>query len=190
MSVSKYINGSVKKIASIVSPAISLTNNLLAINEGTALDATQGKIINDKFGGITFGTNGDGTYGYYKADGSFSPFNEFKLLMHPDYIWKGSLTANQDITIPCGFKPNFMVMSYRSTSGTKTSGAVGVWDLIGRKVVAYWGADAEPFYSNLTAYNSGGVDTYNCSGFTLTRTSSNIIINKSSTMYAVVFLYK
>lgn len=65
--------------------AVTPVNNLLATTAGSPLDAVQGKVLNDKIdgvnsslGGLKFGTDGDGNYGYYGADGSLVPFKAFK----------------------------------------------------------------------------------------------------------------
>jgi len=44
-----------------------------------ALSANQGMILNQKFGGIRFGKDGDGNYGYYKGDDTFVPFKSIGL---------------------------------------------------------------------------------------------------------------
>lgn len=36
-------------------------------------------IVNASLGGLTFGVDGDGNYGYYGADGSLVPFSSFKI---------------------------------------------------------------------------------------------------------------
>ena len=55
-------------------------DNLESDRADLPLSARQGKILNESLGGVRFGVNGDGRYGYYGADDSFIPFSQLKLL--------------------------------------------------------------------------------------------------------------
>lgn len=48
MSVNRFINGALQRIAGAVGDAVPVINNLLTNVAGSALDAMQGKILNDK----------------------------------------------------------------------------------------------------------------------------------------------
>lgn len=73
----------------ILSKMVTLTNNLLATEAGvSAMDAAQGPVIqgqidaiNSNFGGMTFGVDDDGNYGYIKAGAdTVIPFKNFTSL--------------------------------------------------------------------------------------------------------------
>lgn len=73
-----------------------VVDSLSAVSSSTASGKPVGalavKELNNNLGGLRFGTNGDGSCGYYKADGSFVPFKsgfaledlevEFQILKH------------------------------------------------------------------------------------------------------------
>ncbi len=63
------IFGKIKKwFADIKNGAFhTVANNLTTTSANYVLDARQGKKINDKFGGMSFGIDSDGNYGYIKA---------------------------------------------------------------------------------------------------------------------------
>lgn len=52
-----------------------ITSDLNTTTEGYAADMTTVAKINSSLGGLKFGTDGDGNYGYYGADGSLIPFS-------------------------------------------------------------------------------------------------------------------
>ena len=63
--------------------------------------------LNNSLGGLKFGKDGDGNYGYYGADGSLIPFSQISI---------GKFTAvNGTKTINVGFKPKaVIIMSTRA----------------------------------------------------------------------------
>ena len=67
------IDQKLKEIANAGS-AGAIVDNLESDRSDLALSARQGKILNECLGGLRFGTDGDGNYGYYGADGSLIPF--------------------------------------------------------------------------------------------------------------------
>ena len=64
-------------------------------------------LVNNSLGGLKFGKDGDGNYGYYGADGSLIPFSQISI---------GKFTAvNGTKTINVGFKPKaVIIMSTRA----------------------------------------------------------------------------
>ena len=88
MSVNIFKNGILSKIAGAVGDAVPLINNFLTNQAGKgAADANTVYVLNNKIdelnnslGGLNFGKDGDGNYGYYGADGSLIPFSSFKNL--------------------------------------------------------------------------------------------------------------
>ena len=70
----------------------SLSTVSSSTDSGKPVGALAVKELNNNLGGLRFGTNGDGSCGYYKADGSFVPFKsgfaledyniEFSILKH------------------------------------------------------------------------------------------------------------
>lgn len=91
MSVNLFKNGTLTKIARGLKDAtVTITNNLLATKSGTALDAVQGKVLDDKITKVNssltnedaetfnFGVK-DGVRGFFtdpsRADDSFIPFS-------------------------------------------------------------------------------------------------------------------
>ena len=67
------------------------------------------KEVNNSLGGLSFGTDGDGNYGYYGADGSLIPFNR---------VSTGTFTtSSSDSTVQLGFKPKTVFVFNFSSSG-------------------------------------------------------------------------
>lgn len=54
--------------------SVTPVDNLESDRADLPLSARQGKILNDSLGGLRFGVDGDGNYGYYGADDSLIPF--------------------------------------------------------------------------------------------------------------------
>lgn len=188
MSISKYVNNTVKQIGKILAPVLSLTNNLFAVKPGTALDATQGKVLNDKFGDID-----SFTYKYFTSDiigvpiikygyreGRSSKFTFFPTLANklanPDYIWKGDITSGKTTTITCGFRARFIIFSLRYTSTTNTAGGVYIYDMEEGKLTGLWGANTDPKINETHSF----VTSVSDNGFTIS----------DSTNYCVMFVYK
>ena len=63
-----------------------ITSDLNTTTEGYAADMTTVAKINSSLGGLKFGTDGDGNYGYYGADGSLIPFRSAPKLVKYKYI--------------------------------------------------------------------------------------------------------
>lgn len=60
----------------------TVANNLTTTSKNYVLDARQGKILNDKFGGMSFGVDADGNYGYIKAGAdTVTPFKDTETIM-------------------------------------------------------------------------------------------------------------
>ncbi len=76
-----------------------------------ALSANQGMILNRKFGGLRFGVDGDGNYGYYKADDSFVPFKSIGL-GNINFTPVGNLDDGPVIIDAPKDKPCFVIVQY------------------------------------------------------------------------------
>ena len=63
--------------------------------------------INSSLGGMKFGTDGDGNYGYYGADGSLIPFKSFKRFYAANVYARTTETEYK-----VGFKPKFFMLGY------------------------------------------------------------------------------
>lgn len=99
--------------------AVTPVNNLLATTAGSPLDAVQGKVLNDKIdgvnsslGGLNFGTDGDGNYGYYRADGSLIPFNGKKQSKTVSFTTTSSDKNNGYKNVVVTFDDLIKVQSY------------------------------------------------------------------------------
>lgn len=99
--------------------AVTPVNNLLATTAGSPLDAVQGKVLNDKIdgvnsslGGLKFGTDGDGNYGYYGADGSLIPFNGNKQSKTVSFTTTSSDKNNGYKNVVVTFDDLIKVQSY------------------------------------------------------------------------------
>ena len=127
MSVNIFKNGILSKIAGAVGDAVPLINNFLTNQEGKgAADANTVYVLNNKIeelnsslGGLSFGADGDGNYGYYGADGSLVPFkmgiDTFKIVSN----YTTSFTVSNDydfIIIYCRSKPKITRSSGQTVS--------------------------------------------------------------------------
>lgn len=94
-----------------------VVDSLTTVNSSTESGKPVGiqavKAVNNKFGGLRFGIDGDGNYGYYGADDSLIPFN--RSVVFGNFSLS---TSFQKITL--GFKPRFLLVS----TSEYTSGAV------------------------------------------------------------------
>lgn len=95
--------------------AVTPVNNLLATTAGSPLDAVQGKVLNDKIdgvnsslGGLKFGTDGDGNYGYYGADGSLTPFKRPKKYLIKDGVIQNGLVFKGDNNVSAQSKTGYI----------------------------------------------------------------------------------
>lgn len=68
-----------KQMVDILTTREEMQGNTLP---GKVVDALVVKDIDSSLGGLAFGTDGDGNYGYYGADGSLIPFSSFKELAY------------------------------------------------------------------------------------------------------------
>lgn len=66
--------------------------------EGYIPDALALKDVNDSLGGVQFGKDGDGNYGYYGADGSLIPFKSRPTILNTYITRVGWRNAYIDIT--------------------------------------------------------------------------------------------
>ena len=130
-----------------------MERNALSLNEikaATNLDgyipkAEAVKAISDSMGGIKFGVNGDGNYGYYKADDSFVPFSNVRLVKGmngdeytvADDVTKCLIVAEQmgngwggynglNITTNSGIKSS-KLLTANGTAWVLSGDAVNVW---------------------------------------------------------------
>lgn len=55
---------------------IEVVDNLESTSDELALSANMGRELNNKFGGLRLGEDGDGNGGYYKGDDTFVPFKQ------------------------------------------------------------------------------------------------------------------
>ena len=71
--------------------------------------------VNESLGGLRFGTDGDGNYGYYGADDSLIPFKSGNPLT---YAGCQALSTTSAKTYTCGFEPNYavIVQQYRDSA--------------------------------------------------------------------------
>lgn len=93
----------------------TINNNVLDTIEQISANTSGGKFagalalknVNNSLGGLKFGKDGDGNYGYYGADDSLIPFSQISI---------GKFTAvNGTKTINVGFKPKaVIIMSTRA----------------------------------------------------------------------------
>lgn len=99
----------------------TVANNLTTTSANYVLDARQGKILNDKFGGITFGVDDDGNYGYIKAGAdTVTPFKKETKLPNISVsaqiavkYTESDYTASIGVNVPTGYTK--MILS--GTSG-------------------------------------------------------------------------
>lgn len=62
------------------------TSGSLEVNDANILATTEAtKQLDEKFGGLRFGTDGDGNVGYYGADGSLIPFSSGDIIVFYGY---------------------------------------------------------------------------------------------------------
>ncbi len=89
-----------------------ITSDINGESDNIAASIKCVKQLNNKFGGMRFGVDGDGNYGYYGADGSLIPFSKSKLY----YLGTGS---SHNVSHIKGFenftKENF-IMEYIGSS--------------------------------------------------------------------------
>lgn len=97
-----------------------IANNLVTTQTGYGLDATMGKHLNDRLGGLSFGWGGSGEWGYFE-NGNFHPFGgkatfKFGSLDNSrplsDYVdevvtygesqWKDAWNTTKSVNMTCG----------------------------------------------------------------------------------------
>lgn len=79
--------------------------DLTTVNEQLTKHTEDITELNKNMGGLTFGKDGDGNYGYYGADGSLVPFKCFKT-----GTFAGTQDTSKDITVDIGIEnPSFFV---------------------------------------------------------------------------------
>lgn len=101
---------------------INVIDNLDSDSSVDALSAKQGKELNNKFGGVKFGIDGDGNYGYYKADDSFNPFS--KKVAHIIVSTHGNANSTQGmyyLRLNDEFDEHFDVVTNMASAGTSTA---------------------------------------------------------------------
>jgi hypothetical protein len=89
-----------------------ITTSTNVTEKGYAADATVVKELNDSLGGLRFGTNGEGNYGYFGADDSFIPFSsDLKFRVFYEAITNTEKSFTVDGTI------KFVSFAYPDTNG-------------------------------------------------------------------------
>ena len=61
---------------------VEVVDNLDSTDIDKALSANMGRQLKEDMGGLRFGKDGDGNYGYYGADGSLIPFNNKQIYIY------------------------------------------------------------------------------------------------------------
>lgn len=135
MSVNIFKNGILSKIAGAVGDAVPLINNFLTNQEGKgAADANTVYVLNNKIeelnsslGGLRFGTDGEGNYGYFGADDSLIPFKSGCSLLDFQSRYGGSnvftfeTSSTQNKVVVCAFGGAYNVEpTITTTKGTVT----------------------------------------------------------------------
>lgn len=86
----------------------AITNNLLTTTPGTALDAVQGKALNDKFGNCAFSVQSDGAYITYTPTGGADPVTK--------KLGSSALTlVSTSLSYTIAEKTNYFIMCVRSS---------------------------------------------------------------------------
>ena len=67
------------------------------------------KNVENSLGGLTFGKDGDGNYGYYGADGSLIPFKSTEIV-----AGTFSTTSSSVTKVTLGFKPKLLIVGNES----------------------------------------------------------------------------
>lgn len=85
------------------------------------------KNVNNSLGGMKFGKDGDGNYGYYGADGSLIPFNGYKTITRSGtYSVKSGYPTSCTIGFSDVFEKEIIgIQSFKVTNGLGVVGAFG-----------------------------------------------------------------
>lgn len=81
------------------------TDSLEVDNSNILATSKAVKKLSDNMGGLRFGTDGDGNYGYYGADGSLIPFKSTQMVAG---TFDASGSAVTKVTL--GFKPKLLIV--------------------------------------------------------------------------------
>ena len=112
-----------KKIIASINPGNA---DISDIGDGTIKGAIREQ--NNKLGGLKFGTDGDGNYGYYGADDSLIPFKSGGNL--GDIITIGTYTTETARQVDCTSIPNYdklTVDNFMCTNISEYDGAYLQW---------------------------------------------------------------
>ena len=123
--------------------------------------------INSSLGGLNFGTDGDGNYGYYGADGSLIPFKSAPKLVKYAHIEPSASAGYYTISgLTVGKKYILFLHRYSSESARPTSGCTIITTYGENSVGAYGSSGAYLVIATNTTitcpnykYASGGLNT-------------------------------
>ena len=89
-----------------------ITSDFNTTDAGYAASMTAVSKLNSSLGGLNFGTDGDGNYGYYRADGSLTPFNGKKQSKTVSFTTTSSDKNNGYKNVVVTFDDLIKVQSY------------------------------------------------------------------------------
>ena len=96
----------------------SLAEVSAATQQNTIAGALALKEVNSSLGGLTFGKDGDGNYGYYGADGSLVPFKSGKLLFAAKFAYSTKDDSNTCYSFSVDGIDKILITGINLRSGT------------------------------------------------------------------------
>ena len=126
-----------ENVSNTVINKVSTYNDVMANTvEGYLPDALAVKEGFERLGGLRFGTDGDGNYGYYGADGSLIPFKSGSTLKQITIPLENKTQANPtwnvSTMLPVGLESSNISVSIKDTNYYKSwggDGAVSSWSI-------------------------------------------------------------
>ena len=118
---------------------VPVQDNLTSESAENALSANQGRILNEKFGGLRLGKNDKGVWGYFVGD-FFYPFKQGEAL--PEQVLNGVTFSNKNESNIVGTMPNNGAVQLSTTGSGNVTIPAGYHNGSG-------------YVSGLGAYNSG-----------------------------------
>lgn len=118
---------------------VPVQDNLTSESAENALSANQGRILNEKFGGLRLGKNDKGVWGYFVGD-FFYPFKQGEAL--PEQVLNGVTFSNKNESNIVGTMPNNGAVKL-NTNGS------------GNVIIPAGYHNGSGYVSGLGAYNSG-----------------------------------
>lgn len=85
-----------------------ITSDFNTTDAGYAASMTSVSKLNSSLGGLKFGTDGDGNYGYYGADGSLTPFKRPKKYLIKDGVIQNGLVFKGDNNVSAQSKTGYI----------------------------------------------------------------------------------